>query len=305
MAKAKAKLLLISPGRLGADLAHRLAASEVYASVHVRGSDGERADQGIDLSAPRADRAVAKLIADTGATVLGYLASGGAPRPQPGGEPTEAVAAQAVARGLELAARRGSGVVHLVVLSWTAVYGVARAAPLLFSESFVDTPDEPEPSTPVGRWSDALREAETSFAGAAGKTGASLCLLRSAPVVAGPVASLVGDFLTARFPMRVVGYDPPFQVIHYSDLLETIHAALVQPGPAVLNVAGRGVVRLSRLAALAGVLAPPMPAMLVRRLASPVPGIARLRYRCIADARRSVQVLGVTPRYGAEEALRG
>ncbi len=260
---------------------------------------------GIDLLASRGAYKVADLLAETKADVVAYLGLCGAPRPDVRGECADAEAARSMARGLLRARQLGGGPKRLVVLSWTAVYGVARGAPLLFGESFAGEPDEPEPLSTVGRWAAGLREAEAELRRGAGEAKAQLCLLRAAPVAGGAAASIVGDFLAARFPVRVLGYDPPFQVLHYEDLLDTIEAALAEPVSAVLNLSGRGTVPLSRLAALAGKLATPLPAAVVRRVGPPAPGAARLRWRCLADGHRAVQLLGITPRFAAEDAVLG
>ena len=278
--------------------------SEHAAATSASGSKRRRRRQ-LDLLGARAVYKVAELITQTEADVVAYLGLCGAPRPDAHGEFSDAEAAGGFARGLLRAHRRGQVPKRLLVLSWTAVYGVARGAPLLFRESFAGEPDEPEPLSPVGRWAAGLRAAEAELRDAAEAAGVQFCLLRAAPVVAGPAASIVGDFLSSRVPMRVLGYDPPFQVLHYDDLIDAVETALVEPVSGTLNLSSRGTVPLSRLAALAGSFATPVPAAVVRRLGPSAPGPARLRWRCLADVRRAVQVLGITPRFAAEDAVVG
>ena len=95
------------------------------------------------------------------------------------------------------------------------------------------------------------------------------------------------------------------QLIHHRDLTEAIVRATLDRARGVLNIASRGVVPLSRMAALSGRLAPALPYDLALRMAPEVLGAAPLRWRCVADTRRVVQVLGFSPSYTAEEAIVG
>jgi len=115
-----------------------------------------------------------------------------------------------------------------------------------------------------------------------------------------PIAAL----LAAALPVRVLGYDPPCQVIHYDDLVEAVALAIDQRCGEVLNIVGRSVVLLSRLLATAGVFAPPLPGALADSLAPAAIDGAHLRWRTLADGRRATALLGFRPRRSLEDCLR-
>ncbi len=200
---------------------------------------------------------------------------------------------------------RGGRCKHFIVLSATAVYGVARTSPLLFDEAADRKPDEPDLQESAARWAQGLARAESKLAEVAHGLGCKTCVLRAAPVVGGPVESPVSQYLSATFPVRVLGYDPPVQVIHYRDLVAALLAAVEQQAEGVMNIVGRGVVPLSRLTAGAGVFAPALPGAIADYLAPRALGSTRLRWRCVADGRLAKQVLGFSAAHGAMEAVNG
>jgi nucleoside-diphosphate-sugar epimerase len=129
-------------------------------------------------------------------------------------------------------------------------------------------------------------------------------VLRTASVLAGPMDSPIAALLAAALPVRVLGYDPPCQVIHYDDLVEAIALAIDQRCGEVLNLVGRSVVPLSRLLAMAGVFAPSLPGPVADRLAPTAMDGAHLRWRTLADGRRATALLGFRPQKSLEDCLR-
>ena len=168
-----------------------------------------------------------------------------------------------------------------------------------------DDGGEVDAASLYGRWVRDLREYETVLASLAEDTGMRLAVLRAAYISAGPVSNPMAEYLAAPLPVRVLGHDPPVQVVHYDDLVEAILRAAEEAVSATINIVARGAVPVSRLGALAGRYMFPLPYALARLVAPAVLGADPLRSRCVADGGRAVQLLGIQPRRCAEEALGG
>ncbi len=275
-------------------------------SVRLTGSNcGANGRYRLALRERGASRRLADILADASPTVLVQLAvSESATQPRRSGR-YDTVIADTVTAAVRLWQARGGQPRRLVVLSSTVVYGLARSSPLLFHESDDDGPAELGADTRYGRWAAEMKRAERSYGELAADLRLRLTLLRSAPVVGGPLSSPVNEFLASPVAVRVIGYDPPVQVVHYRDLLEAIVLAVEQGPSETLNIASRGVVPLSRLGALAGRVVLPLPRVVAAIAAADAVTTSALAWRCVADDRRAAQVLGFLPAYSAEEAVRG
>jgi len=257
----------------------------------------------IDLLARGASRRFAEVLAEVGPSVIVDLwRSESAQHPERVGR-YDSAAGEAAVAGLRLWCQRGAKPCRVVVLSSTAVYGVSQASPILRIET-----DDLEPLSRQGsdehtRWVAGLREREDAYRELGRESGWRVLCLRAAAVVGGPVRSEVADYLDAAMPVRVAGFDPPIQLLHYSDMLDAIERGVAEDVTGTLNVVGRGVVLLSRLVALCGRFAVPLPETVARWLAPAVLGSDALKWRCVADGRRAEQVLGFRARFSAEEAL--
>jgi class 3 adenylate cyclase len=95
---------------------------------------------------------------------------------------------------------------------------------------------------------------------------------------------------------------PPIQVLHYADLLDAIERGVTEDVTGTLNVVGRGVVLLSRLVALCGRVAVPLPETVARWLAPSALGADALKV-ALRRRRTACQVFGFHARFSAEEAL--
>lgn len=307
--KKRDNVLVLGEPESAADVARRLGEAGEYGAIVAASSvaveAGPELAASIDLSARSAGRQMASLLARIEPGVLVYLGLPHAPVDEPGGEDATTAAVAALSAAVRRWNEHGGNLRTVVALSSTAVYGVARSSPLLFAEAFAGEPDEPEPSSVCARWAQSLRTAEATLRELCATVGARLCTLRAAPIVGGPIQSTLGRYLASPLPVRVLGYDPLMQVLHYHDLLSALVAAVEIGAAGVLNIVGRGVTPLSRLTASAGVLAPPLPAMLARPLVARTIGTARLRWRSVAEGRRAVQILGLTPRLSPAEAVGG
>ncbi|MEE8311672.1 MAG: NAD-dependent epimerase/dehydratase family protein, partial [Candidatus Binatia bacterium] len=304
--------------RLGTDVARALAATGAFARVATAGTmppavrNRHRRIDFLDRGAPRR---LAAVLADVAPDAVVQLALSESPvTPVREGHHDVAVAAT-VSTGIRLLRERGGEVRRMVALSSTAVYGLARSSPLLFDERDTSAAGagadprfeggEVDTASLYGRWVRDLREYEAVLAKLAEDTGMRLAVLRAAYISGGPVSNPITEYLAAPLPVRVLGHDPPVQVVHYDDLVETILRAAEEPVSGTINVVARGAVPVTRLGALAGRYMLPLPHALARLVAPEVLGAAPLCSRCVADGSRAVQLLGIQPRRSAEEALGG
>ena len=302
MAKKNVALLL-GANELTSDVAEALDRARGFDRIVTAGlaiENTPKPHHGLDLLARGSERRLTDVLAEVAPTVVVDLwRSESVEHPARVGR-YDAAAAEAVLAALKLWTSRGGKPCRVVALSSTAVYGLSSLSPLLRAEG-----DDVDAATPDahGRWIEELRDREAVYRRLAEERGWRVLLLRAAAVVGGPVRSEITDYLDAPFPVRAAGFDPPIQLLHYADLVDAIERGTSEDVDGTLNVVGRGVVPLSRLAALGGRVALPMPLPLARRLAPAALGAEGLRWRCVADGRRAEQVLGFRARYTAEEAV--
>ena len=302
MAKKNVALIL-GANELLADTAAALERSRNFDRVVTAGTAAAgdlKPVEAVDLLARGAERRLSEILAEVAPTVLVDLwRSESVEYPERVGR-YDAAAAEAIVAGLRLWTGRGGKPCRVVVLSSTAIYGLSSLSPVLRAES-----DDLDAATPDdhGRWVEELRERESIYRRLAGERAWRVLCLRAAAIVGGPVRSEITDYLDSPLPVRAAGFDPPIQLLHYSDLVDAIERGASEDVDGTLNIVGRGVVPLSRLAALGGRVALPVPLMFARRLAPAALGAEALRWRCVADGKRAEQVLGFHARYTAEEAV--
>lgn len=214
----------------------------------------------------------------------------------------DAALADLLVSAFERSAGLGCPVPRLIFLTSTYVYGVAPSSPLVFDERSLLPRESVFPSAQA-RWAEGLRRVERRLVAWAVAAGVEVGVLRTASVLAGPVDSPLAALLAAAVPVRVLGFDPPCQVIHYEDLVEALALAVEHGCGEVLNLVGQSVVPLSRLLAMAGVFAPAIPGRLADRLAPAGMDAAHLRWRTLADGRRATALLGFRPQRTLEDCL--
>jgi len=306
MARKKSMVLVVGVNALLGDVADALARTGEFERVDTAGLvDGgaTRPTYEIDLLARGASRRFAEVLAEASpGLVVDLWRSESALHPERVGR-YDSAAGEAAVAGLRLWRQRGAKPCRVVVLSSTAVYGVSEASPILRIETDEIEPLPRQASDEHGRWVTGLREREDGYRELGRESGWRVLCLRAAAVVGGPIRSEIADYLEAAMPVRVAGFDPPIQVLHYADLLDAVSRGVAEDVTGTLNVVGRGVVLLSRLVALCGRVAVPLPETVARWLAPAALGTEALKWRCVADGRRAEQVLGFHARFSAEEAL--
>jgi len=207
-----------------------------------------------------------------------------------------------------LAAAAAAGVEHVVMRSFTAVYGARGQNPNFLTE------DHPLQRNPELAWArDKLEAEEHAAAFARRYPQMKVTVLRFAPLF-GP---LVRTFYTAIFDRRVVpvpmGYDPLVQLLHPEDALEALEAAVARAPRGAFNVVPKAAIPLLSALHLAGKIPVPVPHPLAYAAADALwtaglgaaPGafIDYARFLCVADGSRAESALGFTPRYRSRDAL--
>jgi nucleoside-diphosphate-sugar epimerase len=306
VARGKKTLLVLGANALIGDVVDAVTRSGGFDRIETAGLDRDSPlapAHALDLLARGSARRFAEILAEVAPTLIVDLwRSETATHPARVGR-YDAAAGQAAVEGLRLWRSRGGKPCRVVVLSSTAVYGVGESSPILRIEADALEPLAQRRGDAHARWVDELRDRETHYAGLEAENGWRVLCLRAAAVVGGPIRSEILDYVSAVLPVRIAGFDPPMQVLHYTDLLDALARGVTEDAEGTLNVVGRGVVLLSRLVALSGRVALPLPEPLARWLAPSALGAEALKWRCVADGRRAAQVLGFHARFSAEDAL--
>lgn len=206
-----------------------------------------------------------------------------------------------------LAAAGQLGIPRLVVPSLTALYGARANAPFYLTE------ENPLAGAEGSRFIQDKVEVERQlerFQRAQRKT--RVLVLRFAPMVGPRSNNPVTRLLKNRVVPTLLGFDPPWQVLHEEDAARALHLALTVGQDGVFNVVSDGLMPLSALVALSGgrVLPMPRPVLLGVIGALEAAGVSAvpptlldfLRFPCIADGERAARELGFVPRYTAREA---
>ena len=83
-------------------------------------------------------------------------------------------------------------------------------------------------------------------------TEAKICVLRACPVLGASADNFVARNFSKGVLVAAAGYDPPMQFLHEDDAAEVMTRCLLNGVEGTYNVGGRGVVRWSEMARIAG-----------------------------------------------------
>jgi UDP-glucose 4-epimerase len=258
----------------------------------------------LDLTEPAADERLLRVLQEERVDTLLHLAFFTTPRrDRNAAHEVESIGTLAV-----MAAAAAAGVKHVVMRSFTAVYGACGQNPSVLTE---ERPLEGNPGLP---WLRDKLEAEQHAAAFARRYPELLVtILRFAPLF-GPG---VRTFYTRLFDKRVVptlmGFDPLVQLLHPDDAVAAAEAALARPIAGAVNVVPSRPMPLIAALHLAQKVPIPVPHPLAY-LASDALWAAGLveapgafldyaRYPCIADGGRAERELGFVARHSSRDAL--
>jgi UDP-glucose 4-epimerase len=141
-----------------------------------------------------------------------------------------------------------------------------------------------------------------------------LTVLRFPNIIGPTIDSPMVRFLKAPFTPVLLGFDPPLQFIHETDVLDALMHVILKDVAGVYNVAAEGLIPLQKLLGLTGRFPMPIfhPFAYWTRSAAMSTKINKLmpieldyiRYSCVADLRQMREELCFNPKYAAEEAIR-
>lgn len=209
-----------------------------------------------------------------------------------------------------LGACAAASVKRVVVRSSTLVYGAHHTLPMLIGEEYpIARPGQP------GLLRDYIELEQFAEQFAAKHPETTIVRLRCAGLVGSGVWSPLANYLLQSSPPALLGFDPRIQVLHLEDAATAfVLAATTENIAGAFNIASDGVVTLNQAIRLSGRLPAQVPDV-VADMAAQV-GFGRvllagwpyeraaLRYSCVADTQRARDVLGWSPAYDAETALR-
>jgi UDP-glucose 4-epimerase len=208
-----------------------------------------------------------------------------------------------------LGAAAAAGIDHVVIRSFTAVYGAKGQNPNFLTEAAGRLPANPRLP-----WSQDKFEAEQHAESFARRyRDLKITVLRLAPLF-GPG---VRNFYTRIFDNRVVpvvmGYDPLIQLLHPDDALDAFMAALEASPGGAMNVVPRASLSLLTALHLSDKIPVPVPHPLAYAGSDllwsaglgQAPGafVDFVRYSFVADGEKASRELGFRARYSSRDAL--
>jgi len=202
------------------------------------------------------------------------------------------------------------GVKKVIVLSTAHIYGalpdnhvfISEEDPVRAEQDYSALHQVIEVDTYVRSWMYRYKDIQT-------------IILRPCNIIGPTIHNSMTRYLRRDFCPTLLGFDPMMQFIHEEDLVEAAVLAVEHPSAeGLFNLAGKGVIPLSKAIAEAGGTIIPVPHPLVylsiKVLWSfglslfPSPEVDYLRYPCIVSSERAENMLGFEPRYSLLETLR-
>jgi UDP-glucose 4-epimerase len=192
--------------------------------------------------------------------------------------------------------------------SLTACYGAKATNPNYLTE------DHPLPDMGESNFLADKIEAERQVAQFTRENpGASVTVLRTAPIVGPTISNFVTRYLSHRFVPTLLGYDPLIQLLHEQDAVDALKLVVDRRTDGVFNIVGRGVLPLVTALALMGRVPVPIPysaavsaarALWMAQLVNVPPGFMDfLRYLWVADGGKAARSLGWTSRYHLHDII--
>ena len=207
-----------------------------------------------------------------------------------------------------VAAAAAAGVSHVLVRSFTAVYGARGGNPNFLSE---DHRPEPNPSLHWVR--DKLEAEQHALSFAKRYPAMGLTILRFAPLLGAGVHTFYSRIFAKRVVPVVFGYDPLVQLLHPDDALDAVDAALAHGPSGIVNVVPADTISVLNALHLAEKLTVAVPHPLAYALSDllwasglgEAPGafVDYARFLCVADGERARRVLGFEARHRSRDAL--
>jgi UDP-glucose 4-epimerase len=258
----------------------------------------------VDLTLPGADRRLVEVLGEEKVDAVFHAAFFTTPRR----DAAYAHELESIGTLHLAAAAAAAGVRHLVLRSFSAVYGARGQNP-----SFLTEETRPDARSPLSWVRDKVEAEEHAFSFSRRYPALGVTVLRFATLL-GPG---VYTFYTRLFSKRVVpvllGYDPLVQLLHPDDALAAVDAALAKGPSGVVNVVPRDTIPLLTALHLSDKLTVAVPHVAAYPLAEllwgtgvgEAPGafLDYVRFVFVADGEKARRLLGFEPRHASRDAL--
>ncbi|HEX2057688.1 MAG TPA: NAD-dependent epimerase/dehydratase family protein [Actinomycetota bacterium] len=206
------------------------------------------------------------------------------------------------------AAQRADRVKKVVMKSSTAVYGSGPAEPSLIPE------DHARRQVDLAGYGKDCAEAE-QYARDFGRrrSDVDLVILRTQNVVGPTVQTSMTDYFSLPVIPTALGFDPRLQLLHEADAVEALALGALGDARGIFNIAGDGVVYLSKAIRMLGRVELPLLVPMARTTAGllrraglldfPTDQLKLIVYGRVVSTRRAREALGFEPQWTTEAAL--
>ncbi len=205
------------------------------------------------------------------------------------------------------AAQHATHLQHVVLKSFTALYGSGASDPGLFTE------DSPIDDRASGFTRDVVDVEGYARSLLRRRPDLDLTTFRFANFVGGVEESALSGYFSLPVVPSVLGFDPRLQFCHADDAVGVVVRAVVDPHPGLYNVAGPGTVYLSQAIRQAGRPRLAFPSAFVNGIAAqlnrsgrvdvPTDQLTFLLFGRVVDTTRLVRDFGWTPRHTTPDAF--
>ncbi len=258
----------------------------------------------LDLTLPGADRRLVEVLREEAVDTVVHAAFFTTPRRDSAyAHELESIGTLHLAAGAAAA-----GVRHLLLRSFTAVYGARGQNP-----SFLTEERKPDAESRLAWVRDKVEAEEHAFSFSRRYPGLGVTVLRFATLLGPGVHTFYTRLLSKRVVPVVLGYDPLVQMLHPDDALDAAMLALEKGPSGVVNVVPRATLTLLTALHLSDKLTVPLPHPAAYPLAElwwgsgvgEAPGgfLDFARFPCVADGEKARVKLGFTAKHTSREAL--
>ena len=207
------------------------------------------------------------------------------------------------------AAQRAERIDKVIMKSSTAVYGYGPGEPSILTE------DHAARQVDLKGYGKDCAEAEQYVRDfGRRRPDVDLTILRTQNVVGPTARTSITQYLSLPVIPSALGFDPRLQFLHEEDAVEALYLAITNDeASGIFNIAGDGIVYLSKAARLLGKVQVPillpaaqMTATLLRRLGRvdfPTDQLNLIVYGRVVSIERARRSLGFSPRFTSEDAL--
>jgi UDP-glucose 4-epimerase len=206
------------------------------------------------------------------------------------------------------AAAAAAGVRHLVIRSFTAVYGARGRNP-----NFLTEEHQPDRGSRLAWVRDKVEAEEHAFSFSKRYPSLGVSVMRFATLFGAGVHTFYTRVFSKRVVPVLLGFDPLIQLLHPDDALDAVDATLKKGPCGVVNVVPRDTLTLLTALHLSDKLTVPVPHVVAYPTADvwwgtgvgEAPGgfLDYVRYLFVADGEKARRELGFEPRFSSREAL--